>query len=199
MKNNRCGKAAIFKNRDIEKIRKAFSGHHRCIFEIALYTGERMGAIVQLKVSDVYADPVNGVLHNVITFAASTRKKSPDGIAHTRQVPIHPDLRDFLVVYKPPQEEYLFPSNSNTHGASTHISRQSVDKYWRSAFVKLNLDRRGFSTHSTRRWLITQLARNGVDIKTIQQITGHKSVNVLMGYIEADPKRIENALGTIRT
>ena len=108
-------------------------------------------------------------------------------------------LKEFLVAYIPPLGGYLFPSNKNNDSfASEHITRQAVDKYWRRQFYKLNLDRRGFSTHSTRRWLITQLARNGIDIKTIQQITGHKSVNVLLGYVEADETTICNALGTIR-
>jgi integrase/recombinase XerD len=201
MKNKRYGKAAIFNSRDVEKIRKSFTvPHHRCIFEIALYTGERMGAIVQLKVSDVYADPIKRTTHPVITFASNTRKKRPDGSTQTRQVPIHPDLKDFLMVYNTPQEGYLFPSDKFCDRfAPLHITRQAVDKYWRRQFYKLNLDRRGFSTHSTRRWLITQLAHNGIDIKTIQQITGHKSVSVLLGYIEADEMTICNALGTIKT
>lgn len=201
MKNNRCGKAAIFSNRDIEKIRRAFSSRHRCIFEIALYTGERMGAIVQLKVSDVYADPVTSQVHDVITFAASTRKKRPDGSMQTRQVPLHPDLKSFLINYIPPHKGYLFPSNCSKNNviASLHITRQAIDKYWRRQFIKLNLDRKGFSTHSCRRWLITNLARNGIDVRTIQQITGHKSINVLLEYIEADSKMIENAIATIRT
>lgn len=201
MKNNRCGKAAIFSNRDIEKIRRAFSSQHRCIFEIALYTGERMGAIAQLKVSDVYANPVIREVHPLITFAANTRKKRPDGSMQTRQVPLHPDLKSFLINYIPPHEGYLFPSNcsKNNEIASLHITRQAIDKYWRRQFIKLNLDRKGFSTHSCRRWLITNLARNGIDVRTIQQITGHKSINVLLEYIEADSKMIENAIATIRT
>lgn len=203
MKNNRCGKAAIFKQRDLEKIRSAFCSHHRCIFEIALYTGERMGAVCQLKVLDVYADPVNKTLHPLITFASNTRKKRPDGSMQTRQVPLHPDLKDFLQAYNPPAGGYLFPSSCNKNKADItsrkHISRQAVDKYWRRQFIKLNLDHKGFSTHSCRRWLITQLAHNGIDVKTIQQITGHKSINVLLEYVEADEKRISNALATVQT
>lgn len=200
MKNNRCGKAAIFTSRDIEKIRKVFNSRHRCIFEIALYTGERMGAIAQLKVSNVYADPVTSQVHDLITFAANTRKKSPDGsMQTTRQVPLHPDLKSFLTNYVPPIEGYLFPSNKDSVDTPLHITRQAIDKYWRRQFIRLNLDRKGYSTHSCRRGLITQLARNGIDVKTIQQITGHKSLNVLLGYIEADPKIAQNAISTIVT
>ena len=62
MKKNRHGKAAIFNSEEIKKIRKGFDvPHHRCIFEISLFTGERMGAIVQLKVDDVYRDSLNSI------------------------------------------------------------------------------------------------------------------------------------------
>ena len=73
MKKNRNGKAAIFNTEEIKKIRKAFDvAHHRCIFEISLFTGERMGAIVQLQVTDVYRDATNSIPHDLITFQVRT-------------------------------------------------------------------------------------------------------------------------------
>ena len=49
MKNNRHGKAAIFTDDEIIKIRKAMGAltQHRAIWEVALLTGERIGAIVR--------------------------------------------------------------------------------------------------------------------------------------------------------
>jgi integrase/recombinase XerD len=52
----------------------------------------------------------------------------------------------------------------------------------------------GVSTHSGRRSLITHLARSGTDIRTIQEITGHRSLANLQRYIETDPDRVRNAL-----
>jgi integrase/recombinase XerD len=202
MKNQGTGKAAIFQAREIEKIRKSFNTKHRCIFEIALYTGERMGAICQLQVSDVYRDGVNSIPHDEITFKSLTRKARPNGMRETRQVLVHPDLKSFLESYKPPANGYLFTGGSTgckkaAITSSTHISRRAVDKYWREQFIKFGLDHRGLSTHSTRRWLITQLVNNGVNLKTVQSITGHKSVNVLLGYVEGNEVVIKNALATI--
>ena len=71
MKINRHGKAAIFETRDIQKIRKVFDvDAHRAIFEIALLTGERIGAIIRLGVSDVYTS--DGRVRSFITFKKNT-------------------------------------------------------------------------------------------------------------------------------
>ena len=200
MKKNRNGKAAIFSADDIKKIRRAFNiPHHRCIFEIALFTGERMGAIVQLTVDDVYRDPVNSIPHDLINFAARTRKARPGGARQTRQVPIHPDLKSFLESYKPETQGYLFPGRGDKANLSMahHITYDSVYQYWQQKFSDLGLDHRGFSTHSSRRWLITNLVRNGTDLKTVQTITGHKNVDVLLGYVGVDSQVCRNALAAV--
>lgn len=199
MKNNRFGKAEIFNDDDIKKIRKVFTvPHHRCIFEIALFTGERMSAVCQLKVSDVYRDPINSVPHEQITFPARTRKARPDGTRQTRQVFVNRDLENFLKAYKPPEKGYLFPGGTaNGEHEQRHLTRRAVDKYWREQFLKIGLDYRGFSTHSTRRWLINRLHDNGVSIRKIMAITGHKNVKVLLGYIDAKKEQLEGAMNSI--
>ncbi|NJO98679.1 MAG: hypothetical protein HC764_23975 [Pleurocapsa sp. CRU_1_2] len=77
----------------------------RLIFEISLFTGERIGAITQLKVSDIYDD--HGKVLETITFRSVTRKSTKHGLAATRQVPIHPDLALHLERFTPPQAGYL--------------------------------------------------------------------------------------------
>lgn len=200
MKNNRHGKAGIFTPDDIRKIRRAvYLPHHRCIFEIALYTGERMGAIIQLTIEDVYQDPVRSIPHETITFKAHTRKARPDGTRETRQIPLHPELKSYLSSYKPPLDGYLFPGRVTKANLSNpkHITYNAVQLYWQTLFAGLGIDHRGYSTHSCRRWLITELVRNGTDIKTVQAITGHKNVNVLLGYVGADNEVCRNALASV--
>ena len=200
MKNNRHGKAEIFLPEDIRKIRRAVSiPHHRCIFEVALFTGERMGAIVQLTVEDVYQDPARSIPHDMITFQARTRKARPGGTRETRQIPLHPELKSYLESYKPPLEGYLFPGRATKTNLLTpkHITYNAVQKFWKTLFAGLGIDYRGYSTHSSRRWLITNLVRNGTDIKTVQTITGHKNVNVLLGYVGADTQVCKNALAAV--
>ncbi len=200
MKKDRHGKAGIFTSDDIKKIRRNISqGHHRCIFEIALFTGERMGAIVQLTVSDVYRDAANSIPHEMITFQARTRKGRPDGTRETRQVPMHPELKSFLESYQPQLDGYLFPGRAPKTNflVNQHLTYNAVYRYWTRLFLSLGIDYRGYSTHSSRRWLITNLVRNGTDLKTVQTITGHKNIDVLLGYVGVGSQVCKNAIAAV--
>lgn len=194
-KNNRHGQAAILSEVDYAKIRKQLnSDSHKLFWDIARFTGERWGAIAQLQVSDVYRDPLRSIPHEYITFRASTRKASPTGERHTRQVPVHPTLRDILRAYRAPATSvWLFPSTATT----AHITQGACDEWLRRAIVKAGLDAKGISTHSTRRSFITQLAERGIDIKTIQRLTGHRDVRCLLGYVEVSEQRLRMAIATL--
>ena len=108
---------------------------------------------------------------------------------------IHPDLANFLGSYQPPKQSYLFPGKNKQN---SHITYNAVYLYWQDIFSRCGLDHRGFSCHSTRRWFITQLVENGTDIATVQRITGHKNVRVLLDYVGANKQRRQNAIANIK-
>jgi integrase/recombinase XerD len=192
VKNNRHGQAAIFSDADYVKVRRSIvNKKHRLLFDIARYTGERWGAIVQLQSSDVFDD--NGVRSH-ITFRAITRKASVRGIRTTRQVPVHPELREILEKYGIPKTRWLFPSPVDEE---THITLRAADLMLRGAVERAYLAHKGYSTHSTRRTFITTLYRKGVDIHTIQLITGHQDLKSLIRYIEVDPERTSKAIALL--
>jgi integrase/recombinase XerD len=226
MKNGRKGQAAIWDSNVIRKMRSRLkSPQQRLIFEISLFTGERVGAICQLKISDIYAK--NGSVLDTITFAGRTRKGSKHGSANTRQVPIHPDLLHHLERYQPvgfsvtkglpacsfpgqllgknllsqnvtaPKTRrtpdnggYLFPSNS-TKG---HITSRAVDKYWRK--ILLDQGFTGFSTHSSRRWVINSLKKAGISIVTIGETMG-MNIATVRHYLDSDPAEVSRAIATL--
>ena len=189
-KNNRQGKSAIWTERAIAIMRSLLPNNwHRLIFEISLYTGERMGAIVQLKVKDIY-DREGNVL-KTITFAGSTRKASVHGEAATRQIFIHNDLRQHLENYQPPESGYLFPSWSKFG----HITRKAVDKYWRGIFEKCKLT--GYSTHSSRHFIINKLDDAGFGITTIADaLCIHP--NTVRSYLRYKGGRAQKAIASIK-
>ncbi len=189
MKNHGKGQAAIWTPQIIRKMRSRFkSPVQRLIFEISLFTGERMGAIVQLLVSDVFDK--NGLVLDTITFAATTRKATKHGLAATRQVAVHPDLKFYLEAYKPDLEGYLFKSDSKIG----HISLRAVDKYWRGIFNELGLT--GYSTHSSRRWVINSLRASGIEIVTIAETMG-MNINTVRHYLDNDPIECRRAIATL--
>ncbi|MCT7988832.1 tyrosine-type recombinase/integrase [Laspinema olomoucense] len=194
-KNSRHGQSEILTDSDYARIFKHLNNPtHRLFLTIARFTGERWGAILQLKVTDCYKDPSRASALEFITFRACTRKASPDGSKETRQVPVHPLLKSELENYHPPLTEWLFPS---ARYPTRPVRFQSADLWFRRAVDKAGLGRRGISTHSTRRTLITSLSRSGVSIPVLKKITGHKNDRVLLRYVEVDPQQVTNAIALL--
>lgn len=189
MKNNRHGQAAILSDRDFFKIRNNVRlPRYKLLLDLAWYTGERWGALVQLKISDVYDE--RGKPRESITFRKSTRKKRSDGSADTRQVPIHPTLLESLKNYKPDSDTWLFPGT----GTRGHLCLRRAYSVLSNAVEKAGLKNKGISTHSTRRSFITKLHKNGCSVATIKRITGHKDYKSLDSYIEVDSDVIKGAI-----
>ncbi len=193
MKNHRHGKAAIIKPQEYTSIRRAIkSEKYKLLLDIACFTGERWGAILQLEISDVFDE--NGEARDFITFKARTRKANPDGTRKTRQVPTHETLTEILTNYKVPfGSNFLFPNQNG----DKPMALRYADKVLRNAVDMTGLSAKGISTHSTRRSFITRLWRNGADMKTLKNITGHQSFEVLEQYIELDTDRIKNAINLL--
>lgn len=194
LKRDRHGQAAIISDVDYSKIRKCFrEKKYRLLFDIARYTGERWGALIQLRIDDVFDDLGRPRSH--ITFRARTRKAGPDGRRRTRSVPIHPALHEILEGYRPDKDsDWLFPSPLRD---DLPITMRAADAMLRSTIELAGLGHKGISTHSTRRTFITRLWERGVDLHSIQVITGHQDLKTLVRYVEADPTRISKALALL--
>jgi integrase/recombinase XerD len=188
MKIDRHGQATPITRQNYAKIRESFyEEHHKIFLDIAFYTGERWGAICQLKVLDVFDE--RGKVRSTLIYRADTRK---DGI--TREVPINENLALRLRSFDLPDSHWLFPSPND------NLKNQCVrgfDSALRRAIDRAGLSGMGFSPHSTRRGLITQLNNNGVSMKVIQSITGHRSISSLAKYIEVSEEQRANALAAI--
>ncbi|MEH2250076.1 tyrosine-type recombinase/integrase, partial [Nostoc sp.] len=154
MKNDREGQAAILTNADCSKIRTQIrSRKYKLLFDLGSYTGERWGAIVQLRIADIYNQ--DGSPREYINFRARTRKAKPNSKRRAqppkrknRQVPVHPILQEMLLAYKPESDsQWLFPGPVG----DKHISFRRADAILRAAVEKAGLSSKGISTHSTRR------------------------------------------------
>lgn len=193
MKIDGEGQASILSNEEYSKIRKQIkSKKYRLLLDLAWYTGERWGALVQLRMDDCYNS--DGTVRDCINFRASTRKASPDGRRTTRQVPVHEVLLESLLAYTPDfTSPYMFVDRTG----EKPITLRWADKILRSAVEKAGLSAKGISTHSTRRSFITKLHRNGTDLYTIKKITGHKDFRALERYVEIDIDRVKGAIANL--
>jgi integrase/recombinase XerD len=193
LKTDRHGQACLLSDTDYSKIRKQIkSKKYKLLLDLAWYTGERWGALVQLRVEDCYNPDANP--KDYINFRARTRKATPDGKRQTRQVFVHAVLRESLQNYKPESNSpWMFCDRT----LDKPITLRWADMILRTAVEKAGLAAKGISTHSTRRSFITKLHRNGTDLYTIKKITGHKDFKALERYVEIDSDRVKGAIAAL--
>ncbi|AMW28595.1 tyrosine-type recombinase/integrase [Limnospira platensis] len=195
MKKNRIGKASVIPDAIADKIIKRCKyPWQQTLLSIMRYTGERVGAVRLLQVSDVYADGSSQIALPEITFRSETRKRSAGKDAGVRQVPVSQKLREVLRTYRPGGSVWLFPSPSDH---SSPVTVQAIDSFHRKAIAQLGLQNEGYSLHSYRRTFITKLYDKGISTRTIMEITGHKSMSSLQRYIDADPSKVRKAIDEI--
>jgi integrase/recombinase XerD len=187
MKIDRHGQAAIIDKSAYSKIRAAFlEKSHQLLWDIAFYTGERWGAIVQLQVSDVFDEL--GRPRDTIVYRASTRKDN-----QTREVLVSDALKLRLASYSVNKGLWLF--KGKIEGA--HVTYRACHGALKRALDRAGLSGLGISTHSTRRSFITALDRAGISVRVIQQLVGHSSIANTQRYIDVQPEQLKNALNLI--
>lgn len=186
MKVDRNGSATVLTTEQLDALLDAApSPRHRCLWAIQRWTAGRIGECLALTWGD---------LNGVVTFRRATTKTKT-----TRQVPTAGRLEVELQRYRaawaaehghqPAKSESLFPAAGST---TTPMSRQAADKALRATSERLGLQ--GVSTHSFRRSFATGALRRGVDLPTIQRVTGHKNLGSLGHYLEVDAADVAAAI-----
>lgn len=162
------------------------SERDKALFGVCLYTSCRISEACSLLSEDVYRP--SGELLPALTIC----KASTKGKVATRQIPIHPQLSDYLLQYAP-GPVYLFPGRHRHLGP---LNPRSADAILRAALQRAGLV--GVSTHSFRRTALTQLSASGVPLWVIQEISGHRSLAVaLQKYLEVGPGQVESAISQL--
>ncbi len=191
-KINRCGRAAVISDADYSKIRRQIkTDKYKLLLDLGWYTSERWGALIQLKVSDVYDR--KGQPKDLLIFLPIIRKHRPDGTADTIEIPVHPNLSESLSRFEPSNSEWLFPSRCGTKP----ITWRNAYDILKRATEKAGMGTKGISTHTTRRSFVNRLRKNGVDKAVIRKITGHLSNKGLDPYEEADIDEVRAAIATL--
>lgn len=185
-KVDRHGSATALSAEQLDRLLDAApSPRYRALWAIQRWTAGRISECLSLTWGDINGE---------VTFRrANTKTKT------TRQVPTAARLAIELDAYRrawsaehghsPLREEALFPAKGSTR---LPMTRQAADKALRQTCATLGLD--GVSTHSFRRSFATGALRRGVDLPTIQKVTGHKSLGSLGHYLEVDEAEVMAAI-----
>lgn len=116
----------------------------------------------------------------------------PQAKGGAREQPITKRLADFLTGYietADPGQEWLFPSPASRTGHTV-----SIEKPFRRVVKNAGLDDKEVVRHTLRHTAITHLVQAGVDLPTVQRISGHKSFDMVVRYSHQNGKHIKSAM-----
>lgn len=117
--------------------------------------------------------------------------------AGERAQPITPTLRDALARQREMESEpngWIFPARKKT---AKLPHRQSMAKQFRRIVERAGLDPKQVTPHILRHTGISRLVMAGTDIPTIQKISGHKTVQMVLHYTHVFGPHVDNAISVL--
>ena len=149
------------------------------ILMLFLNCGIRRSELVGLNISDVYEDRIRvigkGNKERFVYFGSACRK-AIDAYMIERSKLTLTDNRA------------LFGSRNGNRISVTAVHRL-VDK----ALLKAGLDTTQFSAHKLRHTAATMMLSGGVDVKTVQEVLGHESLNTTQIYTHIESTELKIA------
>lgn len=116
----------------------------------------------------------------------------PQAKAGAREQPITAYLAEFLRGYvetAKPEQEWLFPSKRSPSGYFI-----SIEEPFRRVVAAAGLDPKEIVRHTLRHTAITHLVQAGVDLPTVQRISGHKTLQMVVRYSHQNGEHIRAAM-----
>jgi integrase len=121
----------------------------------------------------------------------------PDAKAGQREQPITPELAENLARERDNRDDrtgWIFPS-PHKDSKTGHVAR--MDRPFRDAVIRAGLDPTQVTPHVMRHTAVTKLVQSGVDLPTIQRISGHKTIAMVLRYVHVHGQHIDRAIRTI--
>lgn len=143
------------------------------VFDVMWFTGERIGAIVQLQQADIFDS--RGKVKEIITFRRGTRK----GKDRSRLVCVHDSLKEILQRYPREDSVWMFPGAT----AGEHLQKDSAMDALQRAKESAGLGMSSITSHSFRHAFANRLHRKGYDLALIQQALGHADIRSTRVYV----------------
>jgi integrase len=137
------------------------------------------------------------VRYEEIDFA-NRRIFIPEAKAGEREQPITPALADALRrqrAMEKDQDGWVFPTIIPGQSAKGH--RTNVGRPFARAVVRAKLDPGKVTPHTMRRTAITRLVKAGVDLPTIQRISGHRTLAMVLRYVNVHGDHIDAAISAL--
>jgi integrase len=158
-----------------------YTDHLMPLVLLALNTGLRRGELLRLRWRDVDLD------RRMLTVRGEDAKTG-----QTRHVPLNSEAVAVMTVWRPIEVDrgaYVFVSGDESK-ALTYIR-----KAWVAVLTAATID--GFRFHDLRHTFASKLVMAGVDLNTVRELLGHKSVAMTLRYAHLAPEHKAAAVETL--
>jgi site-specific recombinase XerD len=155
---------------------------HRSIIALMYSCAIRVSEVINLKVKDI------DVKNNKINIRSGKGKIDRVVMLDGSILAL---LREYWSIYR--TKEYLFEGEKGGKYSVTSV-QNIVKSKAKAAGINKNI-----SSHSLRHSCLTQLIKNGVDLRRVQKIAGHKNINTTANYIKMVDSDIIDTESPIRS
>ena len=194
----KTGQAKVLDDKELKRVLSVVeSGNHAkrnvAIVILSNYLGLRSKELAALKISDVIEhDAVKKVLRLVAAYTKGAKHRD----ISLENKAVVKALQDYIAVRRAEDrttfsiDAPLFRSQKGTTFSPNAMVRVLGDIYKNAGF-------KDASSHTGRRSLITKLAYSGIDLNSVRQIAGHRSISTTQRYIDDNPHKIADILKSI--
>lgn len=142
----------------------------RCMFELMYSSGLRSGEVLNLKVAD-------------IDFTGRMLLIREAKWGKDRVVPVNEVAMKFLTMHLGKRryegDELVFPSRTGGRKSVSNLNIKFKEK-----LKKLKIYRKGMAAHSLRHTVSLHLLAGGADLRYVQELLGHESIETTAGYTD---------------
>lgn len=149
--------------------------------KIGLETSMRKSEILSIRLDDI--DVTRCMIF--VPVAKNGKREQPITAGLADELRLHLELAE-------PGQTFLFPSARAKKGHTVNI-----DKPFRRSVAAAGLDTKEVVRHTLRHTAITHLVQAGVDLPTVQRISGHKTLHMVLRYAHQNNEHIRAALGKL--
>jgi site-specific recombinase XerD len=184
---------------EINLVRNSFSGRYalrdRCYFEMALQMGLRVSEMLSITVGQVYQ---YGRVVEEVSIERKHMKGGKAGKASGRTIPLFPETHPLILAWLQrlaamlkvelkdldPGTPLFMSRVRNKDGSRRAIARETA---WRiiKGIARDNEFSGKVGTHSTRKTLARKVFTWSKDIRVVQRILGHKSLQSTEAYLKS--------------
>lgn len=159
------------------------------LLELLYASGMRVSELMCIKLSDVQIRK-DEVQPYIIVKGKGNKERLV--VIHQKAVDI---LKQYLQCISEftdnKNERWLFPSRVAKEG---HITRQYFGKLLKKLAVECGIDRNKLSPHKIRHSFATHLLNHGADLRTIQELLGHKDISTTQIYTHVSNEKLKEVV-----